>query len=74
MKNPDAVKYIDKVNGYLKNSNKPIIISGGLSSYENLKEISKINDLLLEGVIAGKSFYLGKIKIEKAQKILNNNA
>lgn len=65
---------IDKVNGYLKNSNKPIIISGGLSSYENLKEISKINDLLLEGVIAGKSFYLGKIKIEKAQKILNNNA
>jgi len=37
----------------------------------NLKKIFSEN---LEGIIAGKSFYVGNIDLKKAQDILNSNA
>ena len=37
---------------------------------ENLKKINVKN---IEGVVAGKSFYVGNIDIKKAQKILDTN-
>ena len=55
-------------------SNKPFIVGGGLSSYNDLKNLAKLNNPNLEGIIAGKSFYLGKINIKKSQKILDKNA
>ncbi len=53
---------------------KNIIVGGGLSNYDDLKELSKIKCNNLEGVIAGKSFYAGNIEITKAIKTLENNA
>ena len=38
------------------------------------KYIKALNNINLEGIIAGKSFYLGKIDIKEGQKILDKNA
>ena len=63
-----------KILLFLSVSNKPMIIGGGLSSHKDLRNISNLKASLLEGVIAGKSFYLGKTKIKTALSILSNNA
>ena len=65
---------VKKISQYLSISNKPMIIGGGLSSYEDLKNLTKLNHPNLEGVIAGKSYYLGKINIKKGQQILDTHA
>ena len=62
---------IDRIKYYLKISKKPFIVGGGLSNNIDLKNLSDLNNSFVEGVIAGKSFYLGNIDIETAQKILN---
>ena len=49
---------------------KKMIVGGGLSNYTDLEELKKINNIYLEGVITGKSFYSGAIEINKAIKIL----
>lgn len=61
----------NKVKNYLKLSKKPLIVGGGLSNNKDLINLSSLNNPLLEGVIAGKSFYQGKIDIRNAQKILD---
>jgi len=61
----------NKVKNYLKLSKKPLIVGGGLSNNKDLINLSSLNNPLLEGVIAGKSFYQGKIDIKTAQKILD---
>ena len=68
-----TLKGIDtyKVNNYLKKSKKPFIVGGGLSDNNDLINLLSLNDPLLEGVICGKSFYLGKIDIKAAQQILS---
>ena len=38
------------------------------------KNLKKLNHNNLEGIIAGKSYYLGKIDIKEGQRILDNNA
>ena len=65
---------VEKISKYLSISNKPIIVGGGLSSYNDLENLTNLNHPNLEGVIAGKSYYLGKIDIKKGQQILDNNA
>ena len=65
---------IKKISKYLSFSNKPFIVGGGLSNYKDLNNLANLNDPNLEGIIAGKSFYLGKIDIKKGQKILDKNA
>lgn len=65
---------IKKVSEHLSKSKKPIIVGGGLSNYDDLVNLSKLNTKILEGVIAGRSFYLGNIEIKIGQKILDNNA
>lgn len=61
----------DKIKSCLKLSKKPLIVGGGLSNNNDLLNLLSLNNPLLEGIIAGKSFYLGKIEIKVAQKILN---
>ena len=65
---------IKKISQYLSFSNKPFIVGGGLSNYKDLVNLANLNDPNLEGIIAGKSFYLGKIHIKEGQKILDKNA
>ena len=45
-----------------------------LYTLEDLKNLKKLNHNNLEGIIAGKSYYLGKINIKKGQQILNSHA
>ena len=65
---------VNKILKYLSISHKPFIIGGGLSNYNDLRNLINLNHSNLEGVIAGKSYYLGKIDIKKGQQILENNA
>ena len=53
---------------------KNLIVGGGLKNYSDLKKLRKIKSNNLEGVIAGKSFYVGNIDLIEAQKILDENA
>ncbi len=55
-------------------TNKKLIVGGGLKNNLDLKQLRNINSDNLEGVIAGKSFYVGNIDLKEAQKILDGNA
>ena len=65
---------IDLIGNFLVKTKKDVVVGGGLSNYDDLQNLIKINSNNLEGVIAGKSFYSGNIKILKALEILNSNA
>ena len=54
----DTVQLSDKVK-------IPFIISGGISSIEDVKKIKLLNNSNIEGVIIGKSIYDGDIKINE---------
>ena len=56
-----------------KKNKKKIIIAGGLTNYDDLKKIKLLELNSIEGIIAGKSFYVGNIDLSEAQKILNTN-
>ena len=55
-------------------TNKKLIVGGGLKNNLDLEQLRKIKSDNLEGVIAGKSFYVGNIDLKEAQKILDGNA
>ena len=55
-------------------TNKKLIVGGGLKNNLDLEQLSKIKSNNLEGVIVGKSFYVGNIDLKEAQKILDGNA
>ena len=63
---------INKIQHY-SNQDKKIIIAGGLTNYKDLENLKKLQINNLEGIISGKSFYVGNIDLEKAQLILNSN-
>lgn len=65
---------LNLINSHISLTTKPLIVGGGLSNYEDLKKLKHISNINLEGVIAGKSFYSGNIKINKALEILNGDA
>ena len=65
---------IDMINANIKLTSKPLVVGGGLTSYDDLNNLKKIFLNNLEGIIVGKSFYVGNINIKQAQNILNNNA
>ena len=51
-------------------SNCPVIISGGVSSIEDVKKAKSLNKNI-EGIIVGKAIYDGDIKLEELVKELN---
>jgi phosphoribosylformimino-5-aminoimidazole carboxamide ribotide isomerase len=62
------------INKHVAMTKKNLIVGGGLSHYEDLRNLNKIPYTNLEGVIAGKSYYSGAIEIDKALNILKSNA
>lgn len=62
------------IESFVKKTDKHLIVGGGLSNYEDLHNIKNANYFNIEGVISGKSFYSGNIKIDKALKIFKENA
>ena len=53
---------------------KKLIVGGGLKNYLDLEMLKTIQSENLEGIIAGKSFYVGNIDLKEAQKILDRDA
>ena len=49
----------------------PVIISGGVSSINDIKKAKKLNDKNIEGIIVGKAIYDGDIKLEELAKELD---
>ncbi len=54
-----------------KISNSPVVISGGVSSINDIKKAKDLNNKKIEGIIVGKSIYDGDIKLEDLAKELD---
>ena len=52
-------------------SNCPVIISGGVSSIDDVKQAKELNNNNIEGIIVGKAIYDGDIKLEELVKELD---
>ena len=52
-------------------SNCPVIISGGVSSIDDIKKAKELNNKNVEGLIVGKAIYDGDIKLEELAKELD---
>ena len=52
-------------------SNCPVIISGGVSSINDIKKAKELNNKNIEGIIVGKAIYDGDIKLEELVKELD---
>jgi len=52
-------------------SNCPVIISGGVSSIEDIKKAKELNNNNIEGIIVGKAIYDGDINLEELVKELD---
>tara|TARA_Y100000590_G_scaffold221899_1_gene251160 strand:+ start:87 stop:806 length:720 start_codon:yes stop_codon:yes gene_type:complete len=71
--NKDGTKKGPNIKDTIELSNKvkiPFIISGGVSSIDDIKKIKSINNSNIEGVIVGKSIYDGDIKINELAKYI----
>ena len=49
-------------------SNCPIVISGGVSSINDIKKAKELNNKKIEGIIVGKAIYDGDIKLDELAK------
>ena len=49
-------------------SNCPVIISGGVSSIDDIKKAKELNNKNIEGIIVGKAIYDGDIRLEELVK------
>ena len=66
--NRDGMKQSPNFEETLKvadTSNFPVIISGGVSSIDDIKKAKELNNQNIEGIIVGKAIYDGDIKLEE---------
>ncbi|TQL79303.1 1-(5-phosphoribosyl)-5-[(5-phosphoribosylamino)methylideneamino] imidazole-4-carboxamide isomerase [Stackebrandtia endophytica] len=49
---------------------KPVIASGGVSTLDDLRELRKLADVGVEGVIVGTALYEGRFTVEQALEVL----
>ena len=69
--NRDGMKLspnFDETENVANNSNSPVIISGGVSSIDDIKKAKQINNKNIEGIIVGKAIYDGDIKLDELAK------
>ena len=69
--NRDGMKMspnFDETENVANNSNCPVIISGGVSSIDDIKKAKELNNKNIEGIIVGKAIYDGDIKLEELVK------
>jgi phosphoribosylformimino-5-aminoimidazole carboxamide ribotide isomerase len=52
-------------------SNCPVIISGGVSSIDDIKKAKELKNKNIEGIIVGKAIYDGDIKLDELSKEIN---
>ena len=58
----------EKTEKVADTSNCPVIISGGVSSIDDIKKAKELNNKNIEGIIVGKAIYDGDIKLEELVK------
>ena len=71
--NKDGTKKGPNIKDTIELSSKvkiPLVISGGVSSIDDIKKIKSLNNSNIEGVIVGKSIYDGDIKINDLVKLI----
>ena len=71
--NRDGTKQGPNIKDAVELSSKtkiPLVISGGVSSIEDVKKIKSLNNPNIEGVIIGKSIYDGDVKISDLAKLI----
>ena len=59
------------ISSNIKLTSKKFIVGGGLKDIEDIKGLKKIYTPQLEGVIAGKAFYVGSLDLKEADKLLD---
>lgn len=57
---------LESVSDFINSSEIPVVVSGGISSLQDLKSISGLDVDNLYGVILGKSIYMGNIDLKTA--------
>jgi len=62
---------IEETLNIAKISSAPVVVSGGISSIEDIKKIKTLNKFNIEGVIIGKAIYDGDIKLSDLKELEN---
>ena len=60
-----AIPNFDETGRIATVSKSPVIISGGVSSINDIKKAKELNNKNIEGIIVGKAIYDGDIKLEE---------
>ena len=71
--NKDGTKKGPNIKDTIELSSKvkiPLVISGGVSSIDDIKKIKSLNNSNIEGIIVGKSIYDGDIKINDLVELI----
>ena len=69
--NRDGMKQspnFEETSKVAEKSNCPIIISGGVSSIDDIKKAKELNNINIEGIIVGKAIYDGDINLDELAK------
>ena len=72
--NRDGMKQspnFDETERVADTSNCPVIISGGVSSIDDIKKTKELNNKNIEGIIVGKAIYDGDINLDELVKELH---
>ena len=72
--NRDGMKLspnFEETENIANNSNCPVVISGGVSSIDDIKKAKELGNKNIEGIIVGKAIYDGDIKLEELVKELD---
>ena len=62
---------IEETMSIAKISSAPVVVSGGISSIEDIKKIKTLNKFNIEGVIVGKAIYDGDINLNDLKDLEN---
>ena len=69
--NQDGMKHgpnFEETSKVADTSNCPVIISGGVSSIDDIKKAKELNNKNIEGIIVGKAIYDGDINLDELAK------
>jgi len=72
--NKDGMKTspnFEETQNIAKISNCPVVISGGVSSINDIRKAKSLNHKNIEGIIVGKAIYDGDIKLDQLAKEIN---
>ena len=62
---------IDETKSIAKISAAPVVVSGGISSIQDVKKIKELKNFNIEGAIVGKAIYDGDIKLNEFKQLEN---